>query len=307
MKRNNNEQSKSKIRNKKLASSSNNINDKEISSVDKKKSVNNSKKRNNINNTPSTPKLLNRTPSTPKAPKIIITNQKLNSKPLPRTINSLRQTKSTILSDIINTPTKKEAKTAKFHLPANIKKSLNENTENFIHESWELINATKKQQVENVKSIIELNQLKYQSNLWLNERDQFGWAAIHYASFFGNLKICKVLTDIGGADINIQTSRGQETPLFLSAANNHYKLIDFFLSHKADVNIPDYTGKIALEVSYNESYFILSNERAKQNKIIRFIPTARKLLTNKFFQFLLQLLLCVFLEIFYDKLMVCFF
>lgn len=183
----------------------------------------------------------------------------------------------------------------------------NNATENSIQESWLLISAVKRQQTGKVLQLIDATYPKYQSTLWINERDPFGWSALHYASFFGNVSLCRLLLENGEADINIQTSRGQETPLYLASACNHVEVIKYLLSRNADVNIADYTGKIALEVSYDESYAILAEEQLKQNKLVRFIPTARKLLANKFFQFLLQLLLCVFLELFYDKLMVRYF
>jgi len=167
-------------------------------------------------------------------------------------------------------------------------------TENRIDNSRDLILFCKTQDIN------KLDKLPY-NNDWINERDIFGWGALHYASFFGNLDICQDLIGKRYCDINLFTSRGNETALFLAAANNHYHVVDYLIKHGADTQISDFTGKIPLDVSYNESFNILLAEKAKYNRITRSIPTFKKIVTNKIFQSMAQLLLYIILELYKDK------
>ena len=161
--------------------------------------------------------------------------------------------------------------------------------------NFELIKYSKENNIEKVENLC--------MNVWVNQRDKFGWSSLHYASFLGRKEVCKLLIDKGLADIDLQTSRCNETPLMLASANNHYEIVEYLLEKGANINILDSTGKNAIDMSYGISLKILINNRSNQNQLIRFIQGGRKILTNKFFQFLLQLLLCIFIEIFYDKLM----
>ena len=159
-------------------------------------------------------------------------------------------------------------------------------------------------QITTVSSLIEQQMKENQSTRWINQFDKFGWSALHYASFQGNLTICQALVK-AGADVNLRTERAGETPLFLAAAVDESKIVDYLINEaQVDPNISDITGKIPLEVASGKSKHIISEERLKHGRIIRLIPTVRKLLASKFTQILLQLVLCIFLELFQDKLIV---
>lgn len=48
------------------------------------------------------------------------------------------------------------------------------------------------------------------------ERDNFGYTALHYAARSGNEEICKMLIELGSADVNAVT-KGGATALHRSA------------------------------------------------------------------------------------------
>lgn len=154
-----------------------------------------------------------------------------------------------------------------------------------------------------VEKLIRDNWCPHQSSRWINQMDAFGWAAIHYACFQGNLEICRKLI-AAGTDVNLCTERARETPLFLAAAVNAHRIVEYLLQVGADPNIGEITGKIPVDVSFGKSEKLLREDRLKYGRLIRMIPTVRKLLASKFVQLLLQLVLCIFLEIFQDSLLV---
>ena len=156
-----------------------------------------------------------------------------------------------------------------------------------------------------IRGLIAKHKHKNKSSRWINKADRFGWSALHYAAFQGHMNICKQLIE-AGADANLRTERAGETPLFLAASSNEYQIVKYLIHEvKVDHNISDITGLIPLEVSYGYSHKILADERLQEGKLLRLIPTVRKLLASKFTQLLLQLVLCVFLELFQEKLLVC--
>jgi ankyrin repeat protein len=167
----------------------------------------------------------------------------------------------------------------------------------------DLISASRKGQLPQVEHILEEFHHARHGPRWLNQFDSFGWAALHHAAYSGHTNICEALI-YAGADVNLRTERAYETPLFLAAAVNHCKISQLLLQSNADPNIGDITGKIPLEVAYGKTKQILSNEQLKHGRIYRFLPTIRKLLASKVMQFLLQLLLCVILELFQESLLV---
>lgn len=68
--------------------------------------------------------------------------------------------------------------------------------------NYDLVNFCKAQTY-TLEKIKTLSNCEYDDSI--NERDSFGWSALHYASFFGNIEICKVLIEKRRCDINLVT------------------------------------------------------------------------------------------------------
>src|SRR3990167_1242140 len=167
-----------------------------------------------------------------------------------------------------------------------------------------LCQAVQQRDFKLVNKLILLNDTTT-STRWINEFDNFGWTGLHYAAFYGDQKIAEKLIE-NGADVNIRSPRAGETPLLLASAVDNVDIVKFLLKEQADPNSADITGRIPLDVSPEGSKTkeYLSNVQLQSGKIMRFLPTIRKLLASKFMQLLLQLIICVLLELFHDNLLV---
>ena len=67
----------------------------------------------------------------------------------------------------------------------------------------------------------------------LEEVDDIGWTALHWASAIGSESCCKVLLQ-AGADVNVQAK--DDTPLMCSAFYGHFEVVKLFLTFGAEVN-----------------------------------------------------------------------
>lgn len=91
----------------------------------------------------------------------------------------------------------------------------------------------------------------------VNEVDKWGWTALHWAVYYGNIPVAKWLLE-SGANPNITTVEDYgnymkgTTPLILAAAYGHDELVAALLDKDADAGVIDRTGKKAID--YARSY-----------------------------------------------------
>lgn len=74
--------------------------------------------------------------------------------------------------------------------------------------------------------------------LRLNERDENGLAAVHWAADRGHAEILDLLLQ-NGADVNIADSEGSQTPLHYAISCGHTESVRILLKHGADPHIKD--------------------------------------------------------------------
>ncbi|XP_055545797.1 ankyrin repeat domain-containing protein 39 [Wyeomyia smithii] len=78
----------------------------------------------------------------------------------------------------------------------------------------------------------------------LNDKDNSGYTALHYAARSGHLLMCRVLLESG---INVdERTNGEATALHRAAMMGHDTIINLLLSHNANLLLQDSDGKTAL-------------------------------------------------------------
>ena len=75
-----------------------------------------------------------------------------------------------------------------------------------------------------------------------------GYAALHLAALNGHRDVAAALVMEGRACIELKNNRGQ-TPLFLSASQGHWGVVELLVANGADVGITDEEGDTALHVA----------------------------------------------------------
>lgn len=79
----------------------------------------------------------------------------------------------------------------------------------------------------------------------LDDRDNSGYTALHYAARAGHYEICRILLE-AGIGVNERTHGGGATALHRAAMMGRDKIIKLLLAHKADALLQDSDGKTAL-------------------------------------------------------------
>lgn len=74
----------------------------------------------------------------------------------------------------------------------------------------------------------------------IDEADEYGYTALHWAGNYGQLKTCSMLLD-GGANPNIM-AKHYVTPLHLAASCGHNEVIKLLISKGANVSQMDING-----------------------------------------------------------------
>lgn len=86
-----------------------------------------------------------------------------------------------------------------------------------------------------------------------------GYRAIHYASFYGNLDIVKILYE-RFANLDCTTNSGK-TPLHIAVLNSKYEIVEY-LYDKCDISISDFFGNTILHTA------AIKNDRKMLEKFI---------------------------------------
>lgn len=82
---------------------------------------------------------------------------------------------------------------------------------------------------------------------------------LHYAAYFGQEKIVKLLID-SGMDINAQDKEGN-TPLHLAALKKHYDVIDMLVEQNADPLKENLKSQTPLMVHCTHNHQVADNDR----------------------------------------------
>ncbi|XP_055375546.1 ankyrin repeat domain-containing protein 39 [Condylostylus longicornis] len=78
-----------------------------------------------------------------------------------------------------------------------------------------------------------------------NDKDNYGYTALHYAARNNNEEICKMLIVEGQANVNAVT-KGGVTPLHRASMMGHLNIVKLLIQNKADLLIQDEDGQTAL-------------------------------------------------------------
>ena len=91
----------------------------------------------------------------------------------------------------------------------------------------EIHSLVKKGEISQIKVLLQKNPEI------VNDRDNYGWTPLHFASLKGNQKLAELLIGYG-ADVNAKDKYGF-TPLDLAGLRNHHQMIDFLIAKGAKI------------------------------------------------------------------------
>jgi hypothetical protein len=110
----------------------------------------------------------------------------------------------------------------------------------------------------------------------INERDNSGYIALHYASRNNHYDICDILIR-KGSNVNTATYSCKSTPLHRAAYMANIEIIKLLLKNKADPFLKDIDGRTSVHKSVEMLLFSLSNKNSV-NKCLQTI----KILLDKY-------------------------
>lgn len=122
----------------------------------------------------------------------------------------------------------------------------------------------------------EINRIRYfVANGKTNDRDNFGYTALHYAARNGNEEICKILLKIGKADVNAVTNGGA-TPLHRAAMMGHLKVVQLLVEYNANLTIQDDDGQTALHRSAQKGFYFVSKYLVQHTSNLKIIKDKKE-------------------------------
>ena len=93
----------------------------------------------------------------------------------------------------------------------------------------------------------------------VNEKNQSGQTALHYAASKNHMEVAKSLLESGKADVNVQDKYGN-TPLHRAAGKGHLGMVRLLLSTgKVNESLCDATGNTALHFACEEDHKDIAN------------------------------------------------
>jgi len=100
-----------------------------------------------------------------------------------------------------------------------------------------------------------------------DEKDRKDWSLLHYAAGSGSTDMTRLLLD-KGADPNVKTNGGLQTPLHISVVAGNKEIAELLISHGADLNTKRYDGRtplsLAKEKAHSEIVELLRKHGAKE-------------------------------------------
>lgn len=121
-----------------------------------------------------------------------------------------------------------------------------------------LVQAARDGQLNVVKTHLE------HSRACINDVDEDGFTALHYATRYNQLDVMKVLVEYG-ADINVKQDQDEARPLHLACRYNWDVAARYLLECRATVNIKDIKGRTPLHYATRRGHgtVIRVSKRAK--------------------------------------------
>lgn len=101
-------------------------------------------------------------------------------------------------------------------------------------------NSTKTIEISVLLTTGEVSEDEIQLCKDIDTLDESGFSALHWASFYGQLKTCSLLLDFG-ANANVMANNFV-SPLHLAASSGHHEVIKLLLSKGANVSQMDING-----------------------------------------------------------------
>ncbi|KAM0265161.1 hypothetical protein ACHAQJ_000314 [Trichoderma viride] len=118
------------------------------------------------------------------------------------------------------------------------------------NDSSPLIDATRRDHIDIFKALILSNADIYRQVTHdevgeiLDENVTSGWAAVHFAAYYGSLKIIRLLVDLEPRTFDSQTTSGH-TPLHLAVFNNMFEIVKILLNDGSSAVIAERKGSIS--------------------------------------------------------------
>jgi hypothetical protein len=97
-----------------------------------------------------------------------------------------------------------------------------------------------------VESLVEVSASSGEIQEEVNAADKSGFTLLHYAAFYNLPTLIPVLLS-RGANPDIQTSRGNLTPLHLACGAGNYAIAELLVRHGCALNVPDCFGSFAVD------------------------------------------------------------
>ena len=98
----------------------------------------------------------------------------------------------------------------------------------------------------------EMSLISFRSGVDVNNVDDNGFTALHWACANGQLGTVEFLIKNGG-DVTVAGNQG-ETPLLLAACYGFIEIVKYLLSIGVDVNYADEVSQVRMMVSETEKY-----------------------------------------------------
>ncbi|ESN91081.1 hypothetical protein HELRODRAFT_182236 [Helobdella robusta] len=87
----------------------------------------------------------------------------------------------------------------------------------------------------------------------IQEVDEEGYTALHYAARYNQIDVMKLLVE-NGADVNVKQKQDEVCPLHLACRYNGYDAVKFLLEQQAELNSKDVKGRSPLHYATRKGH-----------------------------------------------------
>jgi ankyrin repeat protein len=112
--------------------------------------------------------------------------------------------------------------------------------------------AVKNNDIDFVKHLIEKEEYpSYATNL----HDFNNWTPLHYASALGNVEICELLIERGGANPHLKTSLTGLTAFHIAVMYGQIEVLLFFKRIGVDSFLSDFYGRTPMDITHERLFY----------------------------------------------------